>query len=85
MHHVLLQEPKAPKKSEKPRKEKVIIEIEPRFQERPRGGFRGSDNRRGGGDRRGRGRGNGNRARQNKMPLVNIQDDAAFPSLGATA
>ncbi|KAF7728575.1 hypothetical protein EC973_005801 [Apophysomyces ossiformis] len=72
-------ESKISKKSDKPRKEKVIIEIEQRFQEKPRGGFRGE---RRGGDRRGRG--NGRRAgRQSNGPAVNLQDDAAFPSLSA--
>ncbi|KAI8141549.1 hypothetical protein BJV82DRAFT_618188 [Fennellomyces sp. T-0311] len=77
---------KPAKKAEKQqRKEKVIVEIEQRFQEKPRGGFRGE---RRGGERRGgerRGRGNGRRGRQSNAPAVNIQDDAAFPSLGATA
>ncbi|CDH58499.1 hypothetical protein RO3G_16296 [Lichtheimia corymbifera JMRC:FSU:9682] len=70
-----------PKKSaEKPRKEKVVVEIEQRFVEKPRGGFRGE---RRGGERRGRG--NGRRGAKNNGPAVNIQDAAAFPSLGASA
>ncbi|KAG0167518.1 hypothetical protein DFQ28_004176 [Apophysomyces sp. BC1034] len=73
-------ENKASKKSEKTRKEKVVLEIEQRFQEKPRGGFRG-------GERRGterRGRGNGRRGgRQSNGPAVNLQDAAAFPSLSA--
>ncbi|KAI8394153.1 uncharacterized protein BYT42DRAFT_553547 [Radiomyces spectabilis] len=71
------------KKAEKPRKEKQFVEIEQRFQERnTRGGFRGNDRR--GGERRGRG--NGRRGnRQSNGPVVNLQDTAAFPSLGATA
>lgn len=71
-------------KKEKVRKEKVVVEIEQRFQEKSR--FR--EERRGGnrgGDRRG-GRGGNNRRnnRQSNGPSVNLQDDSAFPSLGAT-
>ncbi|KAI9322520.1 hypothetical protein BX666DRAFT_1895743 [Dichotomocladium elegans] len=76
---------KTVKKTEKQRKEKVVIEIEQRFQERTRGGFQGD--RRGGAQRRG-GRGNNNTGRRgpkSAAPAVNLQDVSAFPSLGATA
>ncbi|CDH49015.1 hypothetical protein RO3G_16296 [Lichtheimia corymbifera JMRC:FSU:9682] len=75
----------AKKAADKQRKEKVVIEIEQRFTEKAaRGGNRGGR----GGERRGgerRGRGNGRRGPKSAAPAVNIQDAAAFPSLGATA
>ncbi|KAL1936581.1 hypothetical protein VTP01DRAFT_715 [Rhizomucor pusillus] len=81
-----VKESKPAKKTEKQRKEKVVIEIEQRFQEPARSGFRGRGNR--GGQRggfRGERRGNrGNNRSRNNAPAINIQDDAAFPSLGAT-
>ncbi|CAO3635252.1 unnamed protein product [Cunninghamella blakesleeana] len=70
-------------KKEKVRKEKVVVEIEQRFQEKSR--FRSEERRGGrGGDRRGRGGNNRRNNRQSNGPSVNLQDDAAFPSLGAT-
>ncbi|KAI9320979.1 hypothetical protein BX666DRAFT_1875521 [Dichotomocladium elegans] len=73
------------KASEKQRKEKVVLEIEQRFQEKPRGGFRGGNDRRNAdrGDRRGRGNGRRGPKNNNSAPAVNIKDDSAFPSLGA--
>ncbi|CAO3667221.1 hypothetical protein G6F70_001544 [Rhizopus microsporus] len=65
------------KKTEKPRKEKIVIEIEQRFQEKPRNDFRKND-------RRG-GRNGGRKSAKSNFAAVNIQDAAAFPSLGATA
>jgi hypothetical protein len=72
---------KATAKKEKARKEKIFVEIEQRFQEKPR--FQRDDRRGGRGDRRGRGN-NRRSGRQSNGPAVNLQDDAAFPSLGAT-
>jgi plasminogen activator inhibitor 1 RNA-binding protein len=79
---------KAPKKSEKTRKEKVLVDIEQRFEEKsaPRNAsFRGGNNRRGGNDRRGGRGGNSRRGGRSsdKSPAINIQDATAFPSLGA--
>lgn len=70
----------AKKTAEKTRKEKVFVEIEQRFQEKPRTEFKT--------DRRGRntGRNTGRRSTKNAAaPAVNLQDSAAFPSLGASA
>lgn len=74
------------KTTEKVRKEKVLVEIEQRFQEKARPEFRKPTN-----DRRG-GRGGNNNAKSNGRraakassgPAVNLQDVAAFPTLGAT-
>ncbi|KAI9024293.1 hypothetical protein CLU79DRAFT_746474 [Phycomyces nitens] len=78
-------ETKTIKKTEKVKKEKVLIEIEQRFQEKARPAFR-EERRSGpaGGERRGRGNGRRNNApRQTNGPAVNLQDDSLFPSLGA--
>ncbi|KAI8047559.1 uncharacterized protein B0P05DRAFT_565624 [Gilbertella persicaria] len=68
--------------TEKTRKEKVFVDIEQRFQEKPRAEFRKND-------RRGRAN-NNNKGRRgpkgsNNGPAVNLQDVTAFPTLGATA
>ncbi|KAI8981906.1 hypothetical protein BDF20DRAFT_818655 [Mycotypha africana] len=76
-------ETKSAKKSnaEKPRKEKVFVDIEQRFVEKPRSEFRRNDRRNGG-------RNNNNRRSLKKNaagPAINLQDASAFPTLGATA
>jgi plasminogen activator inhibitor 1 RNA-binding protein len=80
-------ESKAPKKAtDKVKKEKVLVDIEQRFAEKPRE-FRTNNKTN---DRRG-GRGGNKNARRggNKSnsaaPAVNLQDASAFPTLGATA
>ncbi|KAG1518427.1 hypothetical protein G6F52_009024 [Rhizopus delemar] len=65
------------KKTEKSRKEKVIVDIEQRFQEKPRNDFRKND-------RRGN-RNNNRKSNKTNIAAVNLQDAAAFPSLGASA
>ncbi|KAI7870716.1 hypothetical protein BDF14DRAFT_1402041 [Spinellus fusiger] len=76
-------EVKSAKKTDKIRKEKVVVEIEQRFQEKARPAFR-EERRTGGGDRRGRGNARrGNSTRQSNGPAVNLQDASLFPSLGA--
>jgi plasminogen activator inhibitor 1 RNA-binding protein len=76
----------AKKNAEKANK-KVHVDIEQRFQEKPRPEFRKNNNN----DRRGgRGGNNSNKGgrKNNKSaaaPAVNLQDAAAFPTLGATA
>lgn len=89
----LLQTKTAPKARAK-KEEKVFLEIEARF-DRPdrgrgrgrggdrggeRGGDRGGDRGRGGRGRGGRGRG-GARSGHSGAPLVNVDDETAFPSL----
>ncbi|CAO3599868.1 unnamed protein product [Absidia cylindrospora] len=72
-------------KKEKTVKTKVFVEIEQRFQEKPR--FQREQRpARGGNDRRG-GRNNNSRrgGRQSNGVNVNLQDDSAFPSLGAAS
>ncbi|KAI8099461.1 uncharacterized protein BX664DRAFT_321292 [Halteromyces radiatus] len=71
---------KTVKKEKTAKAGKVFVDIEQRFQEKPR--FQ-RDQRSGRGDRRGR-QSNRRGGRQSNGPAVNIQDDAAFPSLGAT-
>jgi len=82
------------KTTEKVRKEKIIVEIEQRFQEKTHTEFRKNTNnndRRGGASRGGRG-GNSNNKNNTRRstknvaaPAVNLQDASAFPTLGATA
>ncbi|KAG2206751.1 hypothetical protein INT47_003693 [Mucor saturninus] len=86
-------ETKAPKKAtDKVKKEKVLVDIEQRFEEKsaPRENVRGGRGGRGGarGGRGARGgargaRGGNNARKESKAPAVNIADVAAFPSLGA--
>ncbi|CEP19182.1 hypothetical protein [Parasitella parasitica] len=71
------------KTTEKTRKEKVVVDIEQRFQEKARPEFRKNDRR-----AAGRGGKNNNNRRSTKnaaAPAVNLQDASAFPTLGATA
>ncbi|KAG0745425.1 hypothetical protein G6F60_002943 [Rhizopus arrhizus] len=75
--YVSAKETKAAAKKEKARKEKVVVEIEQRFQEKPRNDFRKND-------RRGN-RNNNRKAAKSNLAAVNLQDAAAFPSLGASA
>lgn len=79
-------ETKAAKKpTEKPKNQKVFVEIEQRFQEKARPEFRKTNDRRGG---RGgnNAKSNGRRAaKTSNGPAVNLQDAAAFPTLGASA
>lgn len=66
------------------KKEKVYIEIDARFERPSRGGRggRGGDRGRGRGGRgRGRGAGGYNAANGTQAPLVNVDDENAFPSL----
>lgn len=84
----------AKKPTDKVRKEKVLVAIEQRFEEKSaprenvrggrggRGGARGGARGGRGGARGGRG-GNNARKESSKAPAVNIADVAAFPSLGA--
>ncbi|KAI7889772.1 uncharacterized protein EV154DRAFT_544366 [Mucor mucedo] len=81
-------ETKAPKKAaEKAKKEKVLVEIEQRFQEKARPEFRKTTNdRRGGRGGNNNTKSNGRRApKANNGPAVNLQDVAAFPTLGAAS
>lgn len=87
------------KSTEKTRNQKVLVDIEQRFEDKSgsRDEFRGGRGGRGGRGTRGRGGrggrggrdgnshrgGNNNRKEFNKSPAVNIQDTASFPSLGA--
>ncbi|KAI8371265.1 hypothetical protein EDC96DRAFT_563575 [Choanephora cucurbitarum] len=72
------------KTTEKIRKEKVVVDIEQRFAEKARPEFRKNE-------RRGRGNNNNNsKARRGPKntasgAAINLQDVAAFPTLGATA
>ncbi|KAI9365815.1 hypothetical protein BD770DRAFT_377315 [Pilaira anomala] len=79
-------ETKAAKKpTEKSKNQKVFVEIEQRFQEKARPEFRKTNDRRGG---RGgnNAKSNGRRAaKTSNGPAVNLQDAAAFPTLGASA
>ncbi|KAI9275333.1 hypothetical protein BY458DRAFT_473382 [Sporodiniella umbellata] len=70
-------EAKAKKTTEKSRKEKVVVDIEQRFQEKPRNDFRKNDRR----DNKNKGR----KSTKSNAANVNLQDAAAFPSLGASA
>lgn len=88
-------ETKAPKKAaDKVKKEKILVNIEQRFEEKsaPRENVRGGRGGRGGarggargarGARGGARGGNNNARKESKAPAVNIADVAAFPSLGA--
>ncbi|ORX42938.1 hypothetical protein DM01DRAFT_1340927 [Hesseltinella vesiculosa] len=66
-------------KKEKSRKEKVFVDIEQRFQEKPR--FQREQRPARGGRRNNTARRSDRRSNAN----VNLQDDKAFPTLGATA
>jgi len=76
--------PKAAPKARAEKKEKIFLEIDARF-ERPDRGGRGGRGRNDRGDRgsrpsRGRGGGRGS-SRVNGTPIVNVDDETAFPSL----
>ncbi|KAI8968567.1 hypothetical protein BDF20DRAFT_897070 [Mycotypha africana] len=77
------------KNADKPRKEKVFVDIEQRFEDKSNDfrGRRGNDRRGGRGNgRRGgnnNGRRGGNNRQQSKTPAVNLEDASAFPSLSA--
>ncbi|KAI7899273.1 uncharacterized protein BX663DRAFT_522044 [Cokeromyces recurvatus] len=77
-----------PKKSKSQTTEKaprkVFVEIEQRFQEKPRSDFR-NNRRNGGGRRNGGNRRGGNGKKNAAAPVINLQDASAFPTLGATA
>ncbi|KAG1439850.1 hypothetical protein G6F56_012145 [Rhizopus delemar] len=76
--YVSNKETKTKKTTEKTRKEKVLVDIEQRFQEKPRNDFRKNDRR--------DNKNNKNRkSNKSNAPSVNLQDAAAFPSLGASA
>ncbi|KAI8071302.1 hypothetical protein BC940DRAFT_294100 [Gongronella butleri] len=75
-------------KKEKARKEKVFVDIEQKFQEKPRFSRDSRDSRDSRGAARGGRRQNNNtsgRRGDRRNNNVNLQDDAAFPTLGATA
>ncbi|CAO3692250.1 unnamed protein product [Rhizopus stolonifer] len=76
--YVSIKETKTKKTTEKSRKEKVLVDIEQRFQEKPRNDFRKNE-RRGGNNNKGR------KTNKSNFANVNLQDAAAFPSLGASA
>ncbi|KAL1920067.1 uncharacterized protein VTP21DRAFT_1213 [Calcarisporiella thermophila] len=68
-------------KARKEKGTKVFVDIEQRFAERPRrGGFGGERGARPGSERGGRGGRGGRRGQQNG---VNVEDNRAFPALGA--
>jgi plasminogen activator inhibitor 1 RNA-binding protein len=75
---------KAPKKAtDKVKKEKVLVDIEQRFAEKPRE-FRAKPTDRRGGRAAGKNGRRGNKTNA-AAPAVNLQDASAFPTLGATA
>lgn len=85
--YVSNKETKAAAKKEKIQK-KVFVDIEQRFQEKARPEFRKNNNndRRGGrGGKNNNGRRGNNNNKTAAAPAVNLQDAAAFPTLGATA
>ncbi|KAI9252010.1 hypothetical protein EDC94DRAFT_547440 [Helicostylum pulchrum] len=71
------------KATEKTRNQKVLVDIEQRFEDNRGRGDRGDRGGRGGrGDGNAR-RGGNSRKESTKSPAVNIEDTASFPSLGA--
>ncbi|KAI9468129.1 MAG: hypothetical protein EXX96DRAFT_592028 [Benjaminiella poitrasii] len=82
-------QPKKTKSSTEKVPRKVFVEIEQRFQEKPRPEFRNNNRRNNGGNNNRRNGGNNNRRNGGKKnsaaPAINLQDASAFPTLGATA